>query len=163
MAETRTLRDLDKIDRTILEILQSDGRIANADLAKRINLSPTPTLERVRRLEREGFVDRYVAILNPIKMEAALTAYVEVALDRTTEDVLQKFACAVVDTQEIIECNMLAGGFDYLLKIRVKDMSAYRKFLGATLSELPSVRATHTYIVMDSIKNQISIPVRVTL
>ncbi|HVW72133.1 MAG TPA: winged helix-turn-helix transcriptional regulator [Rhizomicrobium sp.] len=88
----RDLSMLDQIDRKILAVLQQDGRIANADLAKRINLSPTPTLEQVKRLERDGFIERYAALLNPEKMQAATTAFVEVALERTTEDVLERFA-----------------------------------------------------------------------
>jgi Lrp/AsnC family leucine-responsive transcriptional regulator len=156
---TRTLSDLDLTDRKILDILQRDGRIANADLAKLINLSPTPTLERVRRLERDGFIDGYVAQLNAVKMEAALLAFVEVSLDRTTEDVLTTFADAVNAVDEIIECQMVAGGFDYLLKVRVQDMAAYRKFLGAGLSSLPGIRATHTYMVMEQVKAATRFPV----
>ena len=149
----RTLSALDRIDRKILQTLQRDGRIANADLAKHINLSPTPTLERVRRLERDGFIENYVALLNPEKMEAALIAFVEVALDRTTEDVLAKFADAVRKIDEIVECNLVGGGFDYLMKVRVKDMAAYRRFLGSDLAGLPGVRATHTYYVMEQVKS----------
>jgi len=156
---TRTLSDLDKIDRKILDVLQRDGRIANSDLAKEINLSPTPTLERVRRLERDGFIEKYVALLNPEKMEAALIAFVEVALDRTTEDILGKFAEAARATSEIIECHLLAGGFDYLLKVRVRDMSAYRRFLGGELATLPGVRQTHTYMVMEQVKAATTFPV----
>ena len=84
----RTLSNLDRIDRKILDALQRDGRIANADLAKLVNLSATPTLERVRRLERDGFIESYVALLNPAKMEADMIAFIEISLDRTTEDVL---------------------------------------------------------------------------
>ena len=159
MAVAKTLRDLDVTDRKILRILQSDARIANADLAKRIHLSATPTLERVRRLEREGFIESYAAVLNPEKMDAAMIAFVEVNLDRTNEDVLDKFAQAACATPEIVECNLIAGGFDYLLKIRVEDMTAYRKFLGTRLAELPGIRATHTFMVMEKIKNSTEFPV----
>jgi Lrp/AsnC family leucine-responsive transcriptional regulator len=152
MTDRTTLSGLDRADRRILEILQRDGRIANADLAKEINLSPTPTLERVRRLERDGFIQRYAALLDPEKMEAALIAFVEVALDRTTEDILGKFADAARATDEIVECHLIAGGFDYLLKVRVQDMAAYRRFLGSRLATLPGVRATHTYMVMEQVK-----------
>jgi Lrp/AsnC family transcriptional regulator, leucine-responsive regulatory protein len=155
----RTLADLDRTDRRILDVLQRDGRISNADLATEINLSPTPTLERVRRLERDGFIDRYVALLNPIKMEAALTAFVQVALDRTTEDVLGTFANAVRATGEIVECHLVGGGFDYLLKVRVQDMAAYRRFLGTGLATLPGVRTTHTYYVMEQVKAATLFPV----
>jgi Lrp/AsnC family leucine-responsive transcriptional regulator len=155
----RTLTDLDRIDRKILDVLQRDGRIANADLAKQIHLSPTPTLERVRRLERDGFIDKYVALLNAEKMEAALIAFVEVALDRTTEDILGKFSDAARSTPEIIECHLVAGGFDYLLKVRVKDMAEYRRFLGSGLASLPGVRETHTYMVMEQVKAATFFPV----
>jgi len=148
----RTLDDLDQIDRKILEILQCDGRIANADLAKLIKLSPTPTLDRTRRLEREGFVEKYVAVLNSERMGSALVAFIEVELDRTTEDVREKFARAVRDTREIIECHLVGGGFDYMLKVRVQDMAAYRRFMGLGLAALPNVRAVHTYHVIESVK-----------
>ncbi len=155
----RKLADLDKIDRKILAILQQDGRISNADLAKRVNLSPTPTLERVKRLERDGFIERYAALLNPEKMQAAMTAFVEVALDRTTEDVLSRFATEVRKVPEIVECHMIAGGFDYLLKIRVEDLSGYRRFLGSELARLPGIRATHTYTVMEKVKEAVAFPI----
>jgi Lrp/AsnC family transcriptional regulator, leucine-responsive regulatory protein len=151
----RTLAELDAIDRKILAVLQNDGRIANADLARQINLSQTPTLERVRRLERDGFIERYAALLSPEKMQAAMTAFVEVVLDRTTEDVLDHFAAAARGVPEIVECHLIAGGFDYLLKIRVRDMPAYRQFMGSDLAQLPGIRATHTYMVMEKIKEDV--------
>lgn len=149
---TRTLGSLDRIDRKILDVLQRDGRIANADLAKLINLSPTPTLERTRRLEREGFIEKYVALLNPEKMEASLIAFIEVALERTNEEVLERFSRAAREIKEIVECHLVGGGFDYLLKVRVQDMAAYRKLLGAGLAALPGIRTTHTYYVMEQVK-----------
>lgn len=148
----RTLSELDRVDRKILAILQADGRMANADLAKQINLSPTPTLERVRRLERDGFIEGYVAVLNPEKMEASLVAFVEVSLDRTTEDVFTKFADAAKQAEQIIECNMVAGGYDYLLKVRTRDIGEYRRFLSSALAALPGIRETHTYMVMEEVK-----------
>ena len=155
----RTLENLDSIDRKILAALQQDGRLTNSDLAKEVSLSPTPTLERVKRLERDGFIEKYVAILSADKMDAGLVAFVEVVLDRTTEDVLERFALAATQTPEIMECHMVAGGFDYLLKIRVRDMDGYRKFLGSGLAGLPGVRATHTYMVMEQVKVATALPV----
>ena len=155
----RILADLDRIDRKILAALQQDGRVSNADLAKRVNLSPTPTLERVKRLERDGFIERYAALLNPEKMQAGMIAFVQVVLDRTTEDVLSHFAAEVRKVPEIVECHMIAGGFDYLLKIRVEDMSGYRRFMGSDLARLPGIRATHTYTVMEKVKEGVSFPV----
>ena len=158
----RTLAQLDRTDRKILTILQNDGRIANSDLAKQINLSPTPTLERVKRLERDGFIERYAALLNPEKMQAAMTAFVEVVLDRTNEDVLSRFAAEVRKVPEIVECHMIAGGFDYLLKIRVENMPSYRRFMGSGLAQLPGIRATHTYTVMEKVKEDASFPTMIS-
>ncbi|WP_075771818.1 Lrp/AsnC ligand binding domain-containing protein [Aerophototrophica crusticola] len=149
----------DKVDLNILRILQEDGRIANVELARRVNLSPTPCLERVRRLEREGYVRQYVALLDPEKLDRALMAFIEVRLDRTTPDVFQIFADAVAGLDEIQECHMVAGGFDYLIKVRVADMAAYRAFLGDKLSSIQGVAQTHTYMVMEEVKSTHVVPV----
>lgn len=148
----KSLKSLDRIDRNILRTLQEFGRISNVELAKRVNLSPTPCLERVRRLERHGFIKGYVAQLDQDLLDASLIAFVEVALDRTTTDAFERFADAIRGVHEVMECHMVAGGFDYLLKVRVKNMDAYRSFLGHRLSELPVVKETHTYVVMEEVK-----------
>ena len=124
--------DLDKIDRKILSILQGDGRIANVELAERIGLSPTSVGERLKRLQRDGFVEGYGARLNPHRLGLGLLVFVEVMLDKTTPDVFERFAKAVQAAPEVLECHMVAGGFDYLVKARVADMTAYRRFLGET-------------------------------
>ena len=125
-------RTLDRIDLTILDTLQKDGRIANNDLAKKINLSASPCLERVRRLEKEGYIERYRAVLNSIKLNYGMSAFIQVTLDRTTSDVFEKFKVEVVKIKEVVECHMIAGGFDYLLKLRFANMEAYREVLGST-------------------------------
>jgi Lrp/AsnC family leucine-responsive transcriptional regulator len=144
---------LDRIDRKILSVLQQEGRIANVDLAARINLSPTPCLERVRRLEKRGFIQRYVAHLNPNKLNAALVAYIEVSLENTSSEDLNQFNNAIMDLSEVMECSMVAGGFDYLIKIRVADMAGYRQFLGEKLAAIDGVRETRTYVVMEEVKS----------
>ncbi|GLR13430.1 AsnC family transcriptional regulator [Chitinimonas prasina] len=144
--------DIDRIDRKILRELQDDGRIANVDLAKRIGLSPTACLERVKRLTRDGYILGYGARLNPEKLSAGLLVFVEVLLDRTTPEVFERFKLAVTDRPEVQECHLVAGGFDYLVKARVRDMRAYRDFLAGTLLSLPGVRETHTYAVMEEVK-----------
>ncbi len=159
MARARRGRELDQIDRKILRELQRNARISNVELAARVNLSPTPCLERVRRLEREGYIRRYVALLEPARLEASLLVFVEITLTRTTSDVFGAFRDAVVRLPEVLECHMVAGGFDYLLKIRVRDMKAYRQVLGHMLDTLPGVRETHTYVVMEEIKEVTEIPV----
>ena len=144
---------LDRVDRRILALLQSDGRMSNLALAQAVHLSPTAVLERVRRLVREKFILGYEARLNPQKLSSALLVFIEVVLDRTTPDVFDQFKTAVKLRPEIMECHMVAGGFDYLLKTRVADMPAYREFLGSVLLTLPGVRETHTYAVMEEVKN----------
>jgi len=146
------VRKLDKIDRKILKMLQDDGRISNVKLAESIHLSPTPCLERVKRLEKEGFIKNYVAILDPKKLDAALVSFIEVSLDRTTTRALDNFRDVVLNMDEVQECHMVAGGFDYLIKVRTRDMDHYRRFLGEQLSTIEDISSTHTYVVMEEIK-----------
>lgn len=151
-------RPLDRIDRQILRILQQDGRIANVDLAARVNLSPPPCLERVRRLEREGYILGYRAELDPERLGCSLLIYVTITLDRTTTDVFTRFASAINEIPEVLECNMVAGGFDYIVKLRCADMAAYRALLGDCLATLPGVLQTHTYVVMDEVRRDGALP-----
>ena len=153
--------DLDRIDRKILSILQEDGRIANLKLAEAVALSPTAVLARVQRLTRDGFILGYEARLNPLKLGAGMLVFVEVLLDRTTPNVFDQFKAAVQVHPEIMECHMVAGGFDYLLKTRSADMNAYRVFAGNVLWQLPGVRETRTYAVMEEVKNTTRLPLRV--
>ncbi len=150
--------DLDRIDRKILAILQDDGRIANLKLAESVALSPTAVLARVQRLTREGYILGYEARLNPLKLGAGMLVFVEVLLDRTTPNVFDQFKAAVQVRPEIMECHMVAGGFDYLLKTRTADMNAYREFAGAVLWQLPGVRETRTYAVMEEVKHTTRLP-----
>ena len=149
----QTEPDLDRIDRKILSILQEDGRIANLKLAEAVALSPTAVLARVQRLTRDGFILGYEARLNPLKLGAGMLVIVEVLLDRTTPNVFDQFKAAVQVHPEIMECHMVAGGFDYLLKTRSADMNAYRVFAGNVLWQLPGVRETRTYAVMEEVKH----------
>ena len=153
------MADLDKIDRRILAILQGDGRIANVELAERIGLSATSIGERLKRLQRDGFIEGYGARLNPHRLGLGLLVFVEVLLDKTTSDVFEKFARAVQNAPEVLECHMVAGGFDYLIKVRLPDMTAYRKFLGERLLALPGVKETRTYAVMEEVKRDAPLPV----
>jgi Lrp/AsnC family leucine-responsive transcriptional regulator len=153
------MSDIDKLDRKILSILQGDGRIANVELAERIGLSPTSIGERLKRLQRDGFVEGYGARLNPHLLGLGLLVFVEVMLDKTTPDVFERFAKAVQSAPEVLECHMVAGGFDYLVKARVADMTAYRRFLGESLLALPGVRETRTYAVMEEVKRDAPLPV----
>ena len=151
--------DLDRTDRRILALLQADGRLSNLKLAEAVNLSPTAVLERVRRLTRDGYILGYEARLDPAKLGAGLMVFVEVLLDRTVQDVMDTFRASVQVRPEILECHLVAGGFDYLLKTRVADMAAYREFIGSVIWTLPGVRETRTYVVMEEVKNTAAIKV----
>jgi Lrp/AsnC family leucine-responsive transcriptional regulator len=153
-------RDLDRIDRRLLARLQLDGRTAVSQLAREVNLTVTPTLERVRRLEAGGYIEGYFARLNPAKLGLGLLAYVEVSLDRTTPDAFERFKQVALAHDEVMECHMVAGGFDYLLKIRVTDMESYRRFLGDRLAAVRGVQQTHTSFVMEEVKStqKIAVP-----
>ena len=142
----------DRIDHKILRQLQHNGRLSNADLARSVNLSPTPCLERVRRLEADGYILDYVALLNPQKLGAGVICFIQVLLDRTNPDVFERFKKQVGLCPEVLECHMVAGGFDYLLKVRTSSMIEYRNFLGETLARMSDVKQTHTYVVMEEVK-----------
>jgi Lrp/AsnC family leucine-responsive transcriptional regulator len=151
MSETQPT--LDRLDRRILDVLQRDGRISNLKLAEAVALSPTAVLARTQRLTRDGYILGYEARLNPLLLDAAMLVFVEVLLDRTTPNVFDAFKAAVQVHPEIMECHMVAGGFDYLLKTRMADMTAYREFAGSVLWQLPGIRETRTYAVMEEVKN----------
>ncbi|TCM84580.1 AsnC family transcriptional regulator [Rhodovulum steppense] len=144
---------LDRHDRTILDILAGEGRIAVAELARRIGLSKTPTLARLKRLEEAGVITGYRAMLNPIRLGLAHVAFVEVRLSDTREAALRAFNAAVRAIPEIEECHMIAGGFDYLLKVRTADMARYREVMAVRLSGLPHVANTSTYVAMEAVKD----------
>lgn len=153
-------RELDQIDRAILRELQAEARITNVELARRVNLSPTPCLERTRRLERDGFIHSYTARLDPDKLGLQLTVFIEVELDRTKPEIFDDFKNAVSDQPEVLECHLIAGGFDYLIKAILPDMASYRDFLGRVLVSMPGVKATHTYVVMEQVKVTTHLPVQ---
>lgn len=150
---------LDSMDRRILGLLQADGRMSNTDLAKSVRLSPTAALARTQRLQREGFILGFEAKLNPEKLGFGLLVFVEVHLERTTPNIFEQFKVAAQTRSEILECHMVAGGFDYLLKTRMRDMAHYRHFAGQVLWQLPGVRETRTYVVMEEVKHAQRLPI----
>ncbi len=156
---TPELPELDRTDRRILHHLQADGRMSNLKLAEAVALSPTAVLARVQRLTRDGFIEGYEARLNPRLLGATMLVFVEVLLDRTTANVFDEFRAAVQVRPEIMECHMVAGGFDYLIKTRLADMESYRAFAGSVLWQLPGVRETRTYVVMEEVKNSSRLPI----
>jgi Lrp/AsnC family leucine-responsive transcriptional regulator len=146
------MKKLDAIDLAILDALQRDGRLSIVALAKAVGLSATPCAERVRALEAAGVIGGYTASLDATQLGLGLLVFIEVAIDRTSQDAFQQFRQAIAGIPQIQECHMVAGGFDYLLKVRVPDMAAYRVFLGEVLSRVPGIRATHSYAVMEQVK-----------
>ena len=158
---SETTPDLDRIDLRILNVLQTDRRISNLKLAEAVALSPTAVLARTQRLQREGYILGFEARLNPLKLGRGMLVFVEVLLDRTTPNVFNEFKAAVQVHGEILECHMVAGGFDYLLKTRTADMAAYRDFAGRVLWQLPGVRETRTYAVMEEVKDSARLPLGV--
>mgnify|MGYP001822167127 CR=1 FL=1 len=155
----RKPRKLDRTDRLILTTLQDDGRISNVALARKVNLSPTPCLERVKRLERHGFIRGYTALLDPHKVDAGVLVFVEIDLMRNSPDAFREFRREALKLPELLECHLVSGNFDYLLKARVKDMKEYRELLGEKILALPGVSDSRSYVVMEEVKESTAITV----
>jgi len=157
--KTRKPRKLDRTDRLILKYLQEDGRISNVALAKKVNLSATPCHERVRRLERDGYIRGYSALLEPGMVGAGLLVFVEIDLLRTSPGAFRDFRRAAGKLPELMECHLVSGNFDYLLKARVRDMQEYRNLLGEKILALPGVSDSRSYVVMEEVKESTVLPV----
>ena len=153
------LKQLDKIDRNIVRLLQQDARISHTELARKVGLSTTPCKERVKRLEREGVIQHYQAVLNPTALNRGLVVFVQIRLNRTSQDIFEEFTASALDLPEVQECYLVSGNFDYLLKARVADMNAYRVLLGETLLTLPGVLESTSYVVMEQVKESLTLPV----
>ena len=153
------VENLDSIDFAIMDALQSHGRLPVVELAKRFNLSPTPCTLRMRKLEQDGVISGYHARLNPAVLGQALLVFVTVSLKATDEATLKAFNAAVRPVKQILECHMVGGGFDYLIKIRVRDMAEYRDILGGVVGALPMVESTHSYFVMEEVKESPLLPI----
>ncbi len=146
--------DLDKIDHAILDALSKDGRISMTDLAAQVGLSKTPVIARVKRLETTGIITGYRAELSASKLGLEHVAFLEVKLSDTRESALNAFNAAIRQVPEIEECHMIAGGFDYLVKVRTQDIREYRRVLSEKVSRLPFIASTSTYVSMESIRDR---------
>ena len=144
---------LDAYDRRMLQEIQEEGRLSVVDLAERVNLTKSPCLKRLRRLERDGFILAYRAVLDPQKVDQGYLVYVQVKLESTRSKTLEAFNAAVREVPQILACHMLSGGYDYLLKVRTKDMSTYRDLLGDVIADMPGVNQTSTFPVMEEVKD----------
>ncbi len=149
---------LDRTDRRILECLQADGRISNVQLARKVNLTPTPCIERVKRLERQGYIRGYTALLDPEMVNAALLVFVEIDLSHNSPDAFRRFREEARQLPEIQDCHLVSGNFDYLIKARVSDMKAYRELLGEKILSLPEVIGSRSYVVMEEVKETLTLP-----
>jgi Lrp/AsnC family leucine-responsive transcriptional regulator len=153
------MAELDSIDLSIIAQLQQDARLSVTDMSRRVNLSATPCTLRMKRLEREKVILGYHARVAPAALQAALLVFVTVKLKATDEATLAAFNVAVKPVKQIMECHMTGGGFDYLLKIRVRDMAEYREILGGVIGQLPMVEGTHSYFVMEEVKETAVLPI----
>ena len=151
---------LDRTDLKILDILQTDGRISNSKLAELVNLSPTAVMARVQKLTKDEFILGSEAKLNPAKLNANFLVFVEVLLDKTTPNVLDDFIDAVTQYPEIVECHMVSGGFDFLIKLRSAGMEEFRRIAGQILWQLPGVKETRSYPVMQVVKDSSKIKIK---
>lgn len=157
--KARETRKISKIDRNILRILQKDGRISYTDLAREVGLSVTPCIERVKRLEKNGYIEGYTATLNPELLDAGLVVFVQIRLNHTSQENFEEFRDSVMSLQNVQSCFLVSGNYDYLLKARVADMSAYRELLGNSILKLPAVQESTSYVVMEELKETMKVPI----
>ncbi|MGN6649997.1 Lrp/AsnC ligand binding domain-containing protein [Trinickia sp.] len=150
--ERQPIRKLDKLDRKILKALQEDGRIAMKDLAERVGLTVTPCIERVKRMERDQVITGYYARVDPAQLGAALLVFVEITLGNKSGNMFDQFRREVQKIPEVLECHLVSGDFDYLIKARIGEMADYRKLLGDILLQLPGAVQSKSYVVMEEIK-----------
>ena len=146
------IEEIDRFDQSILDQLSTNGRMSITELSKKIGLSKTPCQTRIKRLEANGFITGYRAIINPIKLGLDHVAFVEVKLSDTRDKALAAFNAGVMAIKEIEQCHMIAGGFDYLLKVRTQCIADYRHIMGEKISTLPHVSMTSTFVAMEAVK-----------
>lgn len=150
---------LDKYDKKIMSALQDDGRMSYTDLGKAVGLTTTPCIERVRKLERHGYIKHYTACLDTKKLETGLVVFVQISLSRSSQQSFASFRDAIAKLPEVQECHLVTGHFDFLVKARVKDMSAYRDFLENQLLNIKGVQDSTSIAVMETVKETMKIPV----
>ena len=151
--------NIDNIDKKILETLQENSKIKNSDLAKIINISPPPTSERVKKLEKNGYIKKYVALVDPTKVGITCFTYVEVTLVRHGKDAVERFMSSIVKIEEVLECHHITGGADFLLKIATRDIPTYDHFIINILTALPDIQHLKTLVVLSTLKQETKIPI----
>ncbi|HMN80287.1 MAG TPA: AsnC family transcriptional regulator [Burkholderiaceae bacterium] len=153
------MRELDRIDRKILGILQRNGRISVTELSEQVGLSPTPCAERIRRMEREGTITGYHARVDPAALGLKLLVFVEIKLSAKSGDVFDRVKRELQFVPQVMECHLVSGDFDYLIKARIREMSEYRQLLGDVLKKLPGAAESRSYVVMEEIRESLELPV----
>ena len=148
----------DATDRRILEVLQDDARIANVDLARQVNLSPSPCLRRVRRLEEEGFVRGYVSLLDPAAIGLPVSVFVQVSLEKQVDEALEQFERAIVARPEVMECYLMTGDSDYLLRVVAPDIAAFQRFLLDHLTRIPEVASIKSSFALKQVSYRTALP-----
>jgi Lrp/AsnC family leucine-responsive transcriptional regulator len=151
-------RALDKIDRHILRLLQRDGRMAMKELSEQVGLSITPCIERVKRMERDGVITGYYARVSPAAVGVNLLVFVEITLNQKSAKAFEQFRHEVLRIPEVMECHLVSGDFDYLIKARIREMAEYRTLLGDMLLQLPGAAQSKSYVVMEEIKATLELP-----
>ena len=154
------MKDIDKTDRKILRILQKNARIAMTELAEKVGLSTTPVTERVRRLERDTIITGYHAHVNPHAVGLSLLVFVEIKLRSKSGNIFEDFRREVAKIPQIMECHLVSGEYDYLIKVRLPDMSAYRNMLGNILLQLPAAAESRSYAVMEEVKEELILDIK---
>ena len=150
---------LQSLDRKILRALQAEGRVTYSRLAQQVGLTTTPCIERVRRLERDGFIKGYTAVVDPERLDAEMVVFVQIRLDRNSKDNFDKFKRAVERQPQVQECYLVTGDFDFLIKVRVSNIAAYRDFLEDELLSIPMVKDSTTIVAMEIVKESMRIDI----
>lgn len=153
------MENLDEIDKKILRILQVDSKLTTKELAAQVNLSPTPVFERQRRLEHEGYIDKYVAVVNPHRVGNGLIVLCNIRLKQHTQTLIQQFMDAVQNLEEVTECYNTSGDYDFQIKVYVSDMKHYQEFMLNTLGRIDCVGSLHSIFVIGEIKDSHIIPI----
>ena len=150
---------LDRIDVRILDVLQQDGRLSNQELAERVGLSPSPCLRRVKRLERDGVIQRYAAVVDQSKVGIPVSVFVSVKLERQREDDMERFEQAIANYREVVECYLMTGSRDYLLRVVTGDLTAYERFLKDTITRIEGVASIESSFALNQVKFANALPI----
>lgn len=156
--ENFSTKGLDQIDWKLLEILQEAGKLTNKEIASRVHLSPTPVYERIRRLEKEGYIKKYIAVLEAEKVGKSLTVFCNITLKEHSKEIGHQFVRDIISLKEVCECYNISGDYDFLLKIMVRDMKHYQEFVINDLGSIKNIGSAHSTFVMGVIKQSYAVP-----